>query len=114
ATRRRCVAVGVVCTNPTPLRRQRAKRGAATPSPRPGAPSSSRPPGAAPPGALVLPPVPPLSPRPGGPPPVGAPTGTTVPGSAAVNAAPQPYHEGSRQRFCVHANTQGIARSDPT
>ena len=27
---------------------------------------------------------------------------------------PQPYHAGSRQRFCVHAKTHGIARSEPT
>ena len=28
------------------------------------------------------------------------------------NAVPQPYHDGNRQRFCVQAKTQGIARSD--
>src|SRR3954466_16359971 len=32
--------------------------------------------------------------------------------SAAANAVPHPYQAGSRQRFCVHANTHGIARSD--
>ncbi len=35
------------------------------------------------------------------------------PMSASANAAPQPYHAGKRQRFCVQANTHGIARSDP-
>ena len=33
--------------------------------------------------------------------------------SAPAKAVPQPYHAGSRQRFCVHAKTQGIARSEP-
>ena len=28
------------------------------------------------------------------------------------DAVPQPYQAGSRQRFCVHAKTQGIARSE--
>ena len=27
---------------------------------------------------------------------------------------PAPYQDGSSRRFCVHANTHGIARSDST
>jgi hypothetical protein len=34
--------------------------------------------------------------------------------SPADSAVPAPYHDGSSSRFCVHANTHGIARSDST
>ena len=34
--------------------------------------------------------------------------------SAASSASPVPSHDGSSSRVCVHANTQGIARSDST
>jgi len=31
-----------------------------------------------------------------------------------VSAAPAPYHDGSSTRFCVHANTHGMARRAST
>jgi hypothetical protein len=31
--------------------------------------------------------------------------------SPAASASPAPYQDGSSSRFCVHANTHGIARS---
>ena len=34
--------------------------------------------------------------------------------SASANAVPAPYQDGSSTRFCVHANTHGIARSAST
>ena len=34
--------------------------------------------------------------------------------SPECSAVPAPYQDGSSRRFCVHANTHGIARSDST
>src|SRR3712207_7718414 len=34
--------------------------------------------------------------------------------SASASAVPAPYQEGSSTRFCVHANTHGIARRAST